>query len=106
WVLGLLALVVITAGSITSLYDTTAKLQTYATSSDTPALRMLNGDVAGLSTLGGVMVNELGFIVAFTVPVLAISLTGRGTRREEEAGRLELLLASRMGRQAPLVAAV
>lgn len=106
WVLGLYAIVALTAVSITSLYGTPAELQTYAASTDTPALRMLNGDVAGLDTLGGVLVNELGFVVAFALPVLAISLTGRGTRREEEAGRLELLLASRMGRQAPLVAAV
>ncbi|NYF98166.1 ABC transporter permease [Janibacter cremeus] len=106
WVLGLVALVAITAASITSLYETPAKLATYADSSDTPAIRMLNGDVAGLQTLGGVMMNELGFVVGFAIPVLAISLTGRGTRREEEAGRLELLLASRMGRQAPLVATV
>ena len=106
WVLGLLALVVITAVSILGLYDTPEKLATYAATSDTPALRMLNGAVAGLGTLGGVMVNELGFVVAFAVPLLAIGLTLRGTRREEEAGRLELLLSSRMGRQAPLVAAV
>ena len=106
WVLGLVAIVVLTAASITSLYDTPEDLQGYAASSDTPALRMLNGDVAGLETLGGVLVNELGFVVAFAVPVLAIALTSRGTRKEEETGRLELLLASRMGRQAPLLAAV
>ncbi|MGN7247351.1 ABC transporter permease [Janibacter anophelis] len=106
WVLGLFTLVLTTTSSITSLYDTPAKLRTYAESIATPALRMLNGDVAGVDTLGGVLVNELGFVVAFAVPLCAIAMTVRGTRREEEAGRLELLLASRMGRQAPLVAAV
>lgn len=106
WVLGLFALVLLTATSITGLYDTQDKLRSYAESTATPALRMLNGSVAGIDTLGGVLVNELGFVVAFAVPLLAIALTVRGTRREEEAGRLELLLASRMGRQAPLVAAV
>lgn len=106
WVVGLFLLVAITAASITGLYDTAAKLQSYADSSDTPAIRMLNGDVAGMDTLGGVMVNELGFVVGFAVPLMAIALTVRGTRREEETGRLELLLAARMGRQAPLVAAV
>ena len=105
WVLGLFALVLITTTSIKGLYDTPAKLSTYAESLATPALRMLNGDVAGVDTLGGVLVNELGFVIAFAVPLLAIALTVRGTRREEEAGRLELLLASRMGRQAPLIAA-
>ncbi len=106
WVVGLFAVVLLTATSITGLYDTPAKLRTYADSTATPALRMLNGAVAGIDTLGGVLVNELGFVVAFAVPLLAIALTVRGTRREEEAGRLELLLACRMGRQAPLVAAV
>lgn len=106
WVLGLAALVLVTAMSITDLYDTPAKLRSYADSSATPAIRMLNGDVAGLGTLGGTLANELGFVFGFGLPVMAIALTVRGTRREEEAGRLELLLASRMGRQAPLVAAV
>lgn len=106
WVLGLFAVVVLTVTSIQGLYDTPEKLRSYTESTATPALRMLNGAVAGMDTLGGVLVNELGFVVAFAVPLLAIALTVRGTRREEEAGRLELLLASRMGRQAPLVAAV
>lgn len=106
WVFGLLALVLVTTTSIVGLYDTPEKLRTYSESIATPALRMLNGSVAGVDTLGGVFVNELGFVVAFAVPLLAIALTVRGTRREEEAGRLELLLASRVGRQAPLVAAV
>lgn len=106
WVLGLFALVLITTTSIKGLYDTPAKLRTYSESLATPVLRMLNGAVAGVDTLGGVLVNELVFVVAFAVPLLAIALTVRGTRREEEAGRLELLLSSRMGRQAPLVAAV
>ena len=106
WVLGLFAVVLLTTTSITGLYDTPAKLRSYTESTATPALRMLNGAVAGMDTLGGVLVNELGFFVGFAVPLLAIALTVRGTRREEEAGRLELLLACRMGRQAPLVAAV
>ncbi len=106
WVIGLAAVVLLTATSITDLYDTPAKLRSYADSSATPAIRMLNGDVAGLGTLGGTLANELGFVFGFGLPVMAIALTVRGTRREEEAGRLELLLASRMGRQAPLVAAI
>ena len=90
WVIGLFAVVLLTATSITSLYDTPAKLQEYAKTTGTPALRMLNGAVAGIDTLGGALVNELGFVVAFAVPLLAIALTVRGTRREEEAGRLNI----------------
>lgn len=106
WVLGLFAVVLLTASSITSLYDTPEKLRSYAETTTGPGMRVLNGVVAGTDTLGGAMVNELGFVMAFAVPLLAIALTLRGTRREEEAGRLELLLASRVGRQAPLLAAV
>lgn len=106
WVLGLTAVVLTTTTSITGLYDTPDKLRSYSASIATPALRMLNGDVAGVDTLGGVLVNELGFAIAFAVPLMAVAMTVRGTRRDEEAGRLELLLASRVGRQAPLVASV
>ena len=106
WVLGLTAVVLLTTTSITGLYDTPDKLGSYAETTAGPGMRVLNGAVAGTDTLGGVLVNELGFVVAFAIPLLATALTVRGTRREEEAGRLELLLASRVGRQAPLVAAI
>ena len=106
WVLGLIAVVVLTTTAITGLYDTPEKLRTYAAASAGGAMRMLSGEVAGLNTLGGAFVHELGFVIAFAIPLMGIALVGRGTRREEETGRLELLLASRMGRQAPLVAAV
>lgn len=106
WVLGLTAVVLLTTTSITGLYDTPDKLRSYAETTAGPGMRVLNGAVAGTDTLGGALVNELGFVVAFAIPLLATALTVRGTRREEEAGRLELLLASRVGRQAPLVAAI
>lgn len=106
WVLGLLAVLVASGASISSLYDTQAKIDSYAATLSGGAMAMLNGRVAGTNTLGGVFANEFGFVVAFAVPLMAIALVSRSTRRDEEAGRLELLLASRVGRQAPLLAAV
>ena len=67
---------------------------------------LINGDVAGIDTLGGVFANEAAFTVAFGVPIMAVALVGRATRRDEAAGLLELLLSSSVGRQAPLAAAV
>ena len=67
---------------------------------------MLTGRVAGLDTLGGVMMNEYSFMVTFGIPVMAIALTARATRKEEESGRSELLLAGRVGRLAPTAAAL
>lgn len=106
WVVGLVAVMVLTGSSISALYDTPQKIAGYAESLGGDALAVLNGRVAGLGTLGGVLANEFGFVMSFAIPVMAIALTARHTRRDEEAGRLELLLAARIGRYAPLVAAV
>jgi ABC-2 type transport system permease protein len=107
WVVGLGATMAATTSSISGLYDTQAKIQTYAdavTAGD--ALVAVNGRVAGVDTLGGVVANEFGFVASFAIPFMAIALVARMTRRDEEHGRLEMLLAGRIGRSAPLVAAV
>src|SRR5699024_8876703 len=105
WVLGLAALYLITGLSIAALYDTPQDLAAYGTSVG-ESMIMLTGRVAGLDTLGGVMMNEYSFMVAFGIPVMAIALTARSTRREEESGRSELLLSGRVGRLAPTAAAL
>lgn len=105
WVLGLLSLYLLTGISIAELYDTPEKLATYSASLG-ESMVMLNGRVAGLDTLGGVLMNEFASIASFAVPVMAIALTARSTRREEETGRLELLLSARTGRLAPVTAAL
>ena len=61
WVLGLTAIVLLTTTSITGLYDTPDKLRSYAETTAGPGMRVLNGAVAGTDTLGGVLVNELGY---------------------------------------------
>lgn len=106
WTLGMIGIMAITASSITALYDTPEKLRGYADTITGGAVYMLNGKVAGLDTLGGVLANEFGFVLSFAIPIMAIALTGRATRRDESAGRLELLLASAIGRHAPILAAV
>lgn len=105
WVLGLVALYLLTAVSIAALYDTPEKLATYSASLG-EAMVMLNGRIEGLDTLGGVMMNEYAFIASFAIPIMAIALTARSTRREEETGRTELLLSARTGRLAPVTAAL
>lgn len=105
WVLGLVALYLVTGVSIGALYDTPEKLATYSASLG-ESMVMLNGRVAGLDTLGGVLMNEFASIVSFAVPIMAIALAARSTRREEETGRVELLLSARTGRLAPVTAAL
>jgi len=105
WVLGLVALYLATAASIATLYATPSAIASYGASVG-EALVMLNGRVAGLDTLGGVVTNEFAMVVSLAVPLMAIFLAARSTRAEEESGRLELLLAARVGRLAPATAAL
>ena len=107
WVLVLGATMVGTAAGVASLYDTAAKIHTYAAAvAAGNALVAINGKVEGIDSLGGVIQDEFGFMAAFLMPLLGISLMARATRREEESGRLELLLGGRIARHHPTVAAL
>ncbi|OLT20624.1 hypothetical protein BJF81_05010 [Ornithinimicrobium sp. CNJ-824] len=97
WVLALVGVMALTGASIGALYDTPEKIRGYAESLGGDAMAVLNGRVAGLDTIGGVFANEFGFVLSFGLPLMAIALTSRATRRDEEAGRLELLLAPGSG---------
>ena len=94
-----------TAGAIAGLYTTPEKIHTYAqavTAGD--ALVAINGRVEGIDSLGGIIQDEFGFLAAFLLPLLGISLVAQFTRREEEAGRLETVLAGRVARHVPVLA--
>lgn len=106
WVLGLTVTLVGTVAGIRASYDTPTKIHEYAMAVGSgDALVALNGRIAGIDSLGGVIANEFGFIAAFALPLMGISLMARLTRRDEEAGRTEQLVAGRITRAAPLVAA-
>ncbi len=106
WVLALVGTMAATAVSVAELYDTPAKVQTYADAIGTDALVAVNGRVEGLDTLGGIVQDEFGFLAAFLMPLLGVALVAAATRREEESGRLEQLLAGRVDRRAPVLAAL
>lgn len=107
WLLSTIALMGVTSAALVDTYNTPDKIANYATSVGSgAAIEMINGRIAGLDSIGGVLANEYGFIASFVLPIMGIAVVSRSTRREEEAGRLELLLASAIGRGAPLVAAL
>lgn len=107
WTLTLAAMMAFTAAAVAGLYDTQPKIQSYADAVTAGnALKAINGHVEGIDTLGGVIQDEFGFLASFLMPLLGISLVAGSTRREEESGRLEALLAGRIGRGAPVVAAL
>ena len=99
-------LVTAIAVSIDELYPTVTERQIYAqTVAVSHANIAFNGRGYGLTTVGGITAYEIGFIGQLLFPVLGVVLAVRLTRREEEAGRWELLTAGRVGRLAPLGAA-
>lgn len=105
WMLVLIAGMVGTAGSIAGLYTTPEQIHAYAqavTAGD--ALVAINGRVEGIDSLGGIIADEFGFLAAFLLPLLGVSLVAQATRAEEEAGRLELILAGRVARHVPTLA--
>ena len=65
---------------------------------------VINGRVEGIDSLGGIIQDEFGFFAAFLLPLLGISLVALVTRSEEEAGRLEAVLAGRVARHVPVLA--
>jgi ABC-2 type transport system permease protein len=101
WIVAVAATMESTVAAIHGLYDTPAKVHTYAAAVKGDALMMLNGKIAGIDSLGGIVANEFGFMASFAIPFMAVSLVSRMTRKNEEQGRMEALLAGRIGRGTP-----
>ncbi|MGH2513440.1 MAG: ABC transporter permease, partial [Candidatus Limnocylindrales bacterium] len=105
WMSALIVMMLGSAAAVAGIYTTPEKIHTYAqavTAGD--ALVAINGRVEGIDSLGGVIADEFGFLAAFLLPLLGISLVAQVTRSEEEAGRLEAVLAGRVARHVPVLA--
>ncbi|MEQ6901525.1 hypothetical protein [Nocardioides sp. YIM 152588] len=103
WVLAMVASMAFTALAVAGLYDTPAKVASYGEAVVSDALVAINGHVEGIDTLGGIVQDEFGFMGSFLLPLMGLALVAAMTRTEEESGRLESLLAGRVGRTAPVV---
>ena len=100
------ALVVVMSASIASLYPDLSQRQEYAATMGTSVPTIaFNGHGYGLTTLGGITAYEVGFMGQLFFPLFGALLAIRLTRREEEAGRIELITALPVGRLTPLSAA-
>lgn len=105
WVIALIVGMIGTAAAVAALYGTPEKVHTYAQAATAgDALVAINGRVEGIDSLGGIIQDEFGFLAAFLLPLLGISLVARVTRQEEEAGRLEAVLGGRVARHVPVLA--
>jgi ABC-2 type transport system permease protein len=106
WVVTFAFMVTFSAQATMELYPTEAsRVQAVAALNGAPALVAFYGRVYGTS-LGSLSLIKMGGIGAALLAVLAFTLVIRHSRADEEAGRLELVGATVVGRQAPLTAAV
>lgn len=105
WLVSLIGLVGASAAGVQGIYDTPEAQETYArTVGNSGASIAMSGPPTALDTEGGITVFEVSMTALVGVALMAIFLTLRHTRTDEEAGRTELLRAGVMGRQADLAA--
>ncbi|GGM63542.1 exporter of polyketide antibiotics [Longimycelium tulufanense] len=107
WIVGLTVVPVITASALADLYPTVESRRQFGSIlSSNPSLTALIGPVFDPSSIGGLTAWRVGGFIAVLVALMSLLTVVRHSRAEEEAGRLELLGATVVGRHAPLTAAL
>lgn len=107
WIYLLTATATGVAYSSGATYSTAAKrLEFAATINKNPAMLALYGPVRDAHSAGSVSLWKAGGIATALVAVMALVITVRHTRADEESGRLELLSAGVVGRYAALTASL
>ncbi|MEU5878675.1 ABC transporter permease [Spirillospora sp. NPDC047279] len=107
WLLGATVLFGYQSAGSQSLYSTPedlAKLR--QTMGGNTAIVAMSGPTELLDTIGGEVVFEIFGYLAIVVALMNMFLVGRNTRSDEETGRAELIRSARVGRHAPLIAAL
>jgi len=107
WLLGASLLVLVQSTQSQSLYDTPEALaRLRETIGGNSAVIAMSGPPRLLQSIGGEVVFEIFAFAAVVVALMNMFLVGRHTRADEESGRAELLRSARVGRHAPLAAAL
>jgi ABC-2 type transport system permease protein len=107
WLLGVTFLWTYQSVGSQSLYDTPEKLARLRdTLGANAALVAMSGPKELLDTIGGEVVFEIFAYSAVVVALMNMFLIGRHTRSDEDTGRAELIRSARVGRHAPLAAAL
>lgn len=100
-------MVAATARGIEGLYPTEADRAQYAATVGVSTVNIaFNGRGYDLTSLGGITAFEIGITGQLLYPLVGMILAIHLTRRQEEAGRIELLTAGRLGALTPLGAGI
>jgi ABC-2 type transport system permease protein len=107
WLLGATLLLLVQSAQSQNLYDTPQDLaRLRQTIGGNTAVIAMSGPTRLLQDIGGEVVFEIFAFVAIVVALMNMFLVGRHTRADEESGRAELVRSARVGRRAPLTAAL
>lgn len=107
WIGAIVATVYASVVAVAGLYDTPAERVAYAaTMGESPASVAMAGPPVALTTTGGILVYETSLTALLGVALMAVFTVVRHTRREEEAGRTELLGSTVISPHAMITAAV
>lgn len=109
WIGAIVALVVVSAVSVTDLYSTPEQLASYVRlMQGNPTLIAINGPGLGFDhpNRGVVLVNETSIWIALATAAMSVFMLVRHTRSEEENERVELIRSGVVGRHAPTAAAL
>lgn len=108
WTLAVLVLVPASIYAMEDVYPDQAALDARAMLLDNPSAVMMTGPyfAAGHYTFWAMVANELLLYLLVPASIMAVLLTARLTRGEEESGRLEMTRSLPMGRLAPSLAAL
>ena len=107
WLLGAALLVLVQSVQSQNLYSTPEDLAALRrTIGGNTAVVAMSGPTRLLDSIGGEVTFEIFAFVAILVALMNMFLVGRQTRADEETGRAELIRSARVGRRAPLAAAL
>jgi ABC-2 type transport system permease protein len=107
WILAIVVLTYASAAAVRRTYDTQVKIDSYAANiGSSPASVAMAGPPVALREIGGILIYETSMTALLGVALMAIFTVIRHTRREEEAGRVELLGSTVVSPHAVITAAL
>lgn len=107
WILGFAAVAYSSAAATAGLYpDESQRISAAEAVNASTALVALYGPVYDPTSVGELSLFKMTAFGAALTAVLMVFVVIRHTRGEEESGRLELMAAGRLGRDAPIAAAL
>jgi ABC-2 type transport system permease protein len=107
WILAIVVLTYASAAAVRRTYDTQVEIDSYAANiGSSPASVAMAGPPVALREIGGILIYETSLTALLGVALMAVFTVIRHTRREEEAGRVELLGSTVVSPHAVITAAL